>query len=411
MLHHRAYRYRFYPTAAQAEQLARSFGCARYVYNWALATRSEAFFERQERLYAKQLSARLTVLKQQPETAWLNEVSAVVLQQALRHLDGAFARFFQKQAAYPVFKSRKGDQSCTFMANAFTFREGRLTLAKHDEPLDIRWSRPLPDGCVPSSVTVTRTAGGKFYASLLVEQEIAALPAVADEIGVDFNTAVLVGSNGQRFSVPKRLKTQAARRQRYQRACRRKIEAAKVALGYTKTAALPKGVKLPVSANLKKAFAKAGRVADTIGNIRRDWQHKTTTTLIRENQTIVVEDLYVRGMTASAKGSVTAPGSRVAQKAGLNRSVLEVGFHELRRQLTYKALWAGRTLIVVDRWYPSSKRCSDCGYTRKQLALNQRKWTCPQCGQVHDRDVNAARNLLAAGKAEAAGAAALRIHE
>ncbi|MBK5965280.1 hypothetical protein CCR95_14580 [Thiocystis minor] len=163
--------------------------------------------------------------------------------------------------------------------------------------------------------------------------------------------------------------------------------------------------------SVRKAFRKVERVSDRIANVRRDWQHQTTTAIVRENQVIAMEDLYVQGMTASTKGTVETPGKNVKQKARLNRSVLDVGFGEIRRQIEYKAQWAGRTTVKIDRWYPSSKRCSGCGHVRQRLTLATRRWTCPDCGAVHDRDENAAKNILAAGKAILQGAAALRVHE
>jgi putative transposase len=297
------------------------------------------------------------------------------------------------------------------MANAFTFRDGRVTLAKQRERLDIRWSRPLPRGAVPSSVTVTRTTAGRYYISLLVEEDIKALTPVAQETGIDLNVKELVLSTGQRYHPPAPLKTLEARQKRYQRATKRKVRAAKRAMGRDPSAPLPKGVKLDVSNNLRKAYRKVGRIDERIANVRRDWQHKTTTTIVRENQVIAMEDLHVAGMTASAKGTVEQPGKRVKQKSGLNRSVLSVGFGEIRRQIEYKAQWYGRTAVKIDRWYPSSKRCRACGHIHRDLRLSDRHWTCPACGTRHDRDLNAAYNILGAGKAILKGADALRVHE
>jgi len=155
---------------------------------------------------------------------------------------------------------------------------------------------------------------------------------------------------------------------------------------------------MKASKNLAKARRQVARVEERIGSIRRDWQHKTTTAVIRENQTIAIEDLNVAGMTARAAGTRVAPGKNVRQKSGLNRAILAVGFGELRRQLRYKALWSGRTLVEIDRWYPSSKTCSACGAKRVKLSLGTREWTCEACGVRHDRDLNAARNILAEGK-------------
>ncbi|BCU08385.1 RNA-guided endonuclease InsQ/TnpB family protein [Allochromatium tepidum] len=411
MIVQRAYRYRFYPTEEQAEQLARSFGCARWIYNWGLQQRTDAFYQHGRRLYYKDLAGQLKVLKQAPDTAWLAEVSSVILQQALRHLDAAFARFFKKQAGYPAYKSRRGDQSCSYMRNGFTFRDGRLTLAKQREPLDIRWSRPLPKDAAPSSVTVTRTTGGKYYVSFLIEANVQPLPATTQETGIDLNVKELVLSTGRRFQPPKALKRLEQRKRRYQRACRRKVAAAKTALGLDPQAPLPKGTRLPISNNLHNAHKKVGRIMERQANVRRDWQHKTTTTIVRENQVIAMEDLYVRGLTAGAKGTAEQPGKRVRRKAGLNRAILDVGFGEIRRQIDYKAQWYGRTMVLIDRWYPSSQRCCRCGHLHRALRLSDRHWTCSACGTRHDRDLNAARNILAAGQAILQGADALRVHE
>ena len=411
MIVQRAYHYRFYPTGEQADQLAHSFGCVRWIYNWGLQQRTDAFYQDGKRLYYTDLAGQLKALKQHPDTLWLSEVSSVVLQQALRHLDAAFARFFKKEAGYPTFKSRKGDQSCSYMSNAFTFRDGRLTLAKQHAPLDIRWSRPLPEDSAPSSVTVTRTTGGKYYVSLLIEEDVQPLPATASEVGIDLNVKGLVLSTGQRFRAPEQLQRLEKRKRRYQRACRCKVAAAKKTLGLAPNAPLPKGTRLPVSNNLRKAYRKVGRINERQANVRRDWQHKTTTTIVRENQVIAMEDLYVQGMTASAKGSLEQPGKRVRQKAGLNRAILNVGFDEICRQIDYKAQWYGRTTVKIDRWYPSSQRCGQCGQPHRALRLSDRHWTCPACGTRHDRDLNAACNILAAGKVILQGADVRRVGE
>ncbi|OIQ77621.1 putative transposase [mine drainage metagenome] len=407
----RAYRYRFDPTPAQAENLARTFGCVRVVYNWGLEERLRAWKERRQTLRYEDLAAALTRLKQAPERLWLQEVSNVPLQQSLRHLNRAYTNFFARRTQFPTFKSRRDTQSASYMRNGFVWRDGHLTLAKHDAPLGIRWSRPLPEGAEPSSVTVTRTAAGRHYVSILVEEDVAPLPPSSRSIGLDFNTGAVVDSTGRVHGVPQRLKDIEARKRRYQRAQRRRIAAAKVRMGLAPNAPLPKGSRLLVSNNIKKAGRRVARVQERIAAIRRDWQHKLTTRIVRENQAIAIEDLAVRGMTASARGTAEQPGRRVAQKAGLNRSVLNAGFAELRRQLEYKTAWYGREILVIDRWEPSSKRCSACGNVLPKLALSIRRWTCPSCGAEHDRDVNAAKNILAAASAVNAGAAVLKQHQ
>jgi putative transposase len=173
--HKRAYKYRLYPTEEQKRMLARTFGCARFVYNWALRLCTDAYFLHGEKLYAHDLSARLTALKQQPDYAWLGEVSCVPPQQALRHLDKAFRNFFAGRAQYPVYKKRHGEQAAEYTRSAFGWDGKALTLAKMDAPLNIRWSRPLPRGCRPTTVTITRDTANRYFISLLVEEEIAKL--------------------------------------------------------------------------------------------------------------------------------------------------------------------------------------------------------------------------------------------
>lgn len=394
----RAYKFRCYPTREQAQALAREFGCARYVYNWALVERQAHYVATQATLpYGKQ-SAALTQLKRSPNTLWLKDASSVVLQQALRHADRAYVNFFRQQAGLPQFKRKQGHQSVTYQSNSFTFKAGRLTLAKHTSPLDLRMSRDLPAGATVTSVTVSRTPAGHYFAALHFEAEARAWPSATGAIGLDFNTIELVDDQGQRHALPVARLTQLdQRRKRYQRAVSRKTELWRKALGIKPGERIPKGARK--SSNLVKLQQRIARLSERCANVRRDWQHKTTTQLVRENQTIVIEDLCVKGMTAAPKkGADGQPRKNVQAKRGLNRSILRTGFGELRRQLEYKAAEAGRHLEVVGRFFPSSKRCSDCGATLKRLPLNVRHWDCPACGASHDRDVNAARNILAEGR-------------
>src|SRR5579885_996231 len=183
----RAYHYRFYPTPEQATVLARTFGSARFVYNWALRLRTDAYSQRQERLGYADTSAALTHLKREPAMAWLNEVSSVPTQQALRHLDRAFHNFFEGRTKYPGFHKKHGPQAAEYTTSAFRWDAATrsLILAKMDVPLAIRWSRPLPDGAKPSTVTVSRDTAGRYHISLLIEEEIPPLPAVAHAVGID----------------------------------------------------------------------------------------------------------------------------------------------------------------------------------------------------------------------------------
>ncbi|MEV8633155.1 RNA-guided endonuclease TnpB family protein [Streptosporangium sp. NPDC051023] len=361
----RAYKYRFHPTPGQALELARTFGCVRLVYNKALEERTRAYRLEGRRISYGESSAALTAWKRGGDHGFLVEVSSVPLQQALRHLQAAFASFFAKRARYPVFKSRKRSRaSAEYTRSAFRWREGRLTLAKMDGPLDIVWSRPLPEGAQPSTVTVSRDAAGRWFVSLLVEEKIPPLPPVEASVGVDAGIGTLVTlSSGEKIVNP-----------RHERADRRKLARAQRALAR----------KAKGSANRAKARLKVARVHVRIADRRQDHLHKLTTRLVRENQVIAVEDLAVRNMV---------------KNRGLARAISDASWRELRRMLEYKTAWYGRELLVADRWFPSSRLCSACGARQDKMSLGVREWVCV-CGAAHDRDVNAARNILAAGLAD-----------
>lgn len=358
----RAYKYRFYPTEEQAHNLACTFGCARFIYNYALHKRKRAYFDQGIKLYTKDLSAALTALKKEEGTAWLREVSSVPLQQALRHLDTAYKNFFEGRAQYPTFKKKHHAQSATYTSNAFTLKGDQLTLAKQQEPLAMGWSRPLPDGAQPSSVTISRDRSGRYFVSILVEEEISPLPVNDKAIGIDLGLkSLLIPSDGE--AVPNH--------------CHFVRNEKKLARAQRRHAKKRKGSK-----NRDKARRQVARLHAKIADTRRDFQQKLSSRLIRENQVICLEDLHIKGMLKNHR---------------LAKAMSDVGWGELVRQLAYKAKWYGRTLITIDRWYPSSKTCSACGSILETLTLDIREWVCEACGTCHDRDINAAKNMVAAG--------------
>jgi putative transposase len=362
----RAYKYRFDPTPTQADLLNRTFGCVRLVYNRALAERTRVYATEHRSTTYAETSGWLTRWKQDPELGFLNEVSCVPLQQTLRHLQAGFTAFFGRRARYPRFKSKRTSRaSAEYTRSAFRYRDGQLTLAKLDQPLHIVWSRPLPEGVQPSTVTVSRDSAGRWFVSILVEDPtVAPLPPVDQRVGLDAGLDNLVTlSTGEKVTNP-----------RHERADRRKLAKAQRALAR----------KQQGSANRAKARARVALVHARITDRRRDHLHKVTTRLVHENQVVAVEDLTVRNML---------------RNHSLARAISDAAWSELRRMLEYKCQWYGRELRLVDRWYPSSKLCSQCGALKEAMPLSIRTWTCT-CGAVHDRDVNAARNILAAGLVE-----------
>ncbi|GHH48492.1 transposase [Lentzea cavernae] len=310
----------------------------------------------------------LTKWKRTEELSFLNEVSAVALQQSLRHLHVAFANFFGKRPSYPRFKSRRRSRASPKYTKAgFSWRDGELTLAKMDRPLAIRWSRPLPEGSAPETVTVSRDQAGRWFISLVVETSTPPHPVIHAAVGVDVGLSSLVTmSTGEKVSNPLHEVRERSKLTRAQRRLAKKTKG---------------------SANRDKARREVARIHARIADRRRDFLHKLSTRLVRENQTIVIEDLNVSGMLRNGK---------------LARAMSDAAWSDFRAFLEYKAQWYGRTVIAVDRWFPSSKICSACGQKAESMPLNVRDWRCDGCGAAHDRDVNAAKNVLAAGLAVAA---------
>jgi putative transposase len=371
----RSFKYRFYPNDAQAAELSRTFGCVRKVYNLALQARTEAWI-RGERVNYNQTSAMLTEWKKTKDLAYLNEVSSVPLQQALRHLQTGFAGFFAKRAKYPKFKSRKRSRrSAEYTTSAFRYRDGQVTLAKMTEPLTITWSRPLPEDAKPSTVTVSQDAAGRWFVSILCEDSaIKPLPASEKAIGIDAGlTNLLTLSTGEKIPNLRHERHERERLAKAQRNLARKAEGN--------------------GANRAKARRKVAKIYARIADRRRDHLHKITTRLVRENQTLVIEDLTVRNLVNNRR---------------LARAISDASWAELCGMLEYKAVWYGREVIAVDRFFPSTRLCSTCSRLSAKLPMSAREWVCTACGTSHDRDVNAAANLLAAGLAVSVCGAGIR---
>jgi putative transposase len=374
-----AYRCRAYPDAEQQQVLNRTFGCVRVVWNRTLAARHARWHtERKSTSYA-QTDAALTVLKKDPDLAFLREVSSVPLQQALRHQHQAFSAFFAKRARYPRFKSRRGRQTAHYTRSAFTMRGGQLRLAKTTGPLRFVWSWPGVDVTTldPTMVIICREPDGRWYLTFAIGTHAPEpMQETGHGVGIDLGVAdFAVTSDGGKIANPRHLDRRARRLARYQR----------------RLARCRKG-----SANRAKAAAKVARAHRKVRCARRDFLHRASTRLVRSADTIVIEDLNVAGMVRNRR---------------LARAISDCGWGEFRRQLRYKCERAGRNLVVIDRWYPSSKTCSACGHLLAELSLSTRQWTCPSCGARHDRDINAATNILAAGLAVSACGADIRHRE
>ncbi|MFJ6780622.1 RNA-guided endonuclease InsQ/TnpB family protein [Streptomyces yangpuensis] len=382
----RVYRFRFYPTADQAAQLHRTFGACRWVYNEALALRSKAWQDHRVSLGFAETCRALTGWKRIPERAWLKEASSTVLQQSLRHLESAFARFHKGVAKYPRRKSKhRSDDAATYVRTGFRWVEdarrpgtASVTLAKQTNPLDVRWSRALPPGLLPVKLTVTRDRAGRFFLAVLVEEVIAPLPTVflpgghePKAVGLDLGLVSLVTlDDGEKLPHPRLLAKYGKQLATLQRELHRKQKGSK---------------------NRDKVRERIARLYARIGDVRRDLLDQFTTRLVRENQVLVVEDLPIANLMRAARGR-----SR-RRKAALSRSITDAAWGELLRQLRYKCAWYGRTLVVVDRFFPSTRRCSVCHAKGVKLDVSVREWACAECGAVHDRDTNAAVNLRAEG--------------
>ncbi len=340
--------------------MAQTFGCVRFVYNWGLSTRKTVYFQHGQSLYYNDLAAMLPDLKK--EHPWLSDVSSVPIQQALRHLERAFVNFFEGRAEYPTFKKKQNDQSATYASNAFKWDEKQLTLAKMNEPLDIHWHRNLPKNAKPSSVTISKDCANRYFVSILVEDKIDPLPVVNKMVGLDLGIKSMVAlSTGETVGNPRYFAKDEKRLAKAQRRHAKKKKGSK---------------------NWNKARLKVTRIHARISDRRRDYQHKLSRRIVHENQVICVESLAVKNMVKNPK---------------LAKAISDVGWGEFVRQLEYKSKWYGRTLVKIDRFYPSSKTCHTCKHVLDSLTLDIREWVCPDCGAVHDRDTNAAMNILAQG--------------
>jgi putative transposase len=368
------YRYRIDPTPGQRQALARTFGCARVVYNDALRERERAHADG-EKLTDTEVQRRvITLAKQTPERAWLGEVASVAMVQACQDARRAYRNWFDslagkrkgRRVGHPRFRSKHGRQSIRLTRNGFALHGARLYVAKVGD-VQVRWSRRLPS--VPSSVTVIREADGRCYASFVVQRAPTTLPPVDRTAGIDLGLAVLATVAASDGTV------EQVANLRLLRAAGRRLARAQRALAHKR-----KG-----SANRVKARHRVAVCHRKVRDRRADHHHKLALRLVRENQAVAVEDLAVAGLA----------------RTRLGKSVHDAGWALFVRLLEEKAAQHGRRVLKIGRFQPTSQTCSVCGHRDGPRPLGVRAWTCQACGTTHDRDVNAARNILvAAGLAE-----------
>ncbi len=362
------YRYRIYPAPGQQQALARVFGCARVVYNDCLRLR-DACHAAGERISDTEVQRRvITVAKLTPERAWLGEVASVALVQACQDARRAYQNWFDSLAGrrqgpkirHPRPRRKHGRQSVRLTRNGFALHGERLYLAKVGD-ITVEWSRSLPS--VPSSVTVIREPDGRYYASFVVQRESTPLPASGREAGIDLGlTSLVVTSDGETIPNPRLLRKAGKRLRRAQRVLSRRHKG---------------------SANRARARHRVAVLHRKVRETRLDHAHKTALRLVRDNQAVYAEDLAVNGL----------------MRTRLAKSVADAGWSQLLRCVEEKAARYGRTFARIGRFEPTSQVCSACGARDGPKPLAVRAWTCLACGTVHDRDVNAARNILAAGRA------------
>ena len=352
----KAYKYRLYPNRTQQEKLAVQFGQARFVYNYFLAERQKHYRENGKGIGYNATAALLKALKQTPEYEWLKEGDSQVLQQSLMNLQAAYERFFKKQGGYPRFKSRKGKQSIRYPQRV-RFSNDRTYLPK------VGWVKTVfhrPLGGTPKSVTVSRTKSGKYFVSVLCEVEMPDPPQERPgEVGVDVGLKYFaVTSDGEYFAPPRHLLNAEKRLRRLQRTLSRR----------------KKG-----SAGRERMRHQVARLHEKVANQRRDFHHKLSSYLVGEYGAVYLEDLNVKGMVRNRR---------------LAKHISDAGWSEFMRQLAYKGEWYGCWVEKINRFAPSSKTCSCCGYVNGGLTLKDRDWVCPECGAHLERDLNAATNIL-----------------
>ena len=369
MIQNYTYKYRIYPTEEQKVIFSKHFGCCRFVYNYFLNREKEFYLNNKEDIEAKRIKGHntafdnqkvLTQMKKQEEFSWLKEVGSHSLGIALKNLEIAYNNFFKKRAKFPKFKKKSYRQSYNIDNLTLYIKNGRVYIPKIKDGVKIVEHRPL-EGKILNG-TISKTADEKYFISITVEKEIETLPVETKSVGIDLGVKDFAAiSNGVKVQNPHFKKKEVKKLKKLQRALSRKKKD---------------------SRRREKCRIKLARLNSTINNKKNDFLHKLSSKLINENQVICLEDLNVKGMIKNHR---------------LAESISECSWYEFIRQLEYKANWYGRNVVKIDRFFPSSKTCSNCGYIKESMKLSERKWICPKCGSELDRDLNAAKNILKQG--------------
>ena len=355
----KTYRFKIYPNKEQEVLLNKHFGCSRFVYNYFLNKRKEQYQKdkKSDNYYAQ--AKTLTDLKKQEDTIWLKEVNSQTLQFALRSLDTAYVNFFRGNTQFPKFKSRKHKNSFT-VPQFGKLEDGKIILPKFKDGVKVKLHRKVKGKI--GKMNITRTSTGKYYVSIFTEQEIEQPPKTNKQIGIDLGLKdFVITSNDKKFKNNRYTKKYAKQLRKAQQHLSRK----------------QKG-----SNGFEKQKLKIAKIHEKITNCRLDTLHKVSYQLVNENDLIVCEDLNVKGMIKNHK---------------LSKHIADASWGNFVTLLQYKCNWYGKELVKVNRFYPSSKTCGDCGWINQELKLSDREWTCNSCGVVHDRDVNASRNILKEG--------------
>jgi putative transposase len=354
------YRFRIYPNQSQRVLIAKHFGASRYLYNLFLTKRKKAYLDNKTTLSYCENARELTELKK--SLPWLNEVGSQSLQYSLKCLDGAYNRFFSGLAHFPRYKS-KHDQQSFRIPQRVMVKGNKLVIPKFLEGIRIVKHRDV-DGNIRFA-TITRNKSGKYYVSLTVERMIAYLPETTNVIGVDLGIKTLATcSDGRVFDNIKPYRSLRRRMKMLQRRQSKKKKGSK---------------------NRERARYKLAKINQRIKNIRNNHLHQMTKKIISENQVVIMESLAVQNMMKNHK---------------IAGAIADCAWRETNRQLGYKAIWYGRYIHYVNKWFPSSKTCETCGWINQCLRLKDRYWTCQGCGKIHDRDFNASKMILKQGLQE-----------